>query len=73
MANCDAIVVGGGVVGIATAYHLVAPGRAQVLIATGPCPVGRPLGPYSGRVIAGIVGRGAPGIDRTPFRVDRFR
>ena len=49
------------------------PGVGNVLLATGHGPVGLQLGPYSGKVIAEMVSRGAPGTDLTPFRVDRFQ
>ena len=49
------------------------PGVGNVLLATGHGPVGLQLGPYSGKVIAEMVSRGAPGTDLTPFGVERFQ
>ncbi len=48
------------------------PGVRNLLLATGHGPVGLQLGPYSGKLIAETVSRGAPGSELTPFRVDRF-
>jgi D-amino-acid dehydrogenase len=45
----------------------------NLVLATGHGPVGLRLGPYSGKVIAGIVSGGAPEPDLAPFAVDRFQ
>ncbi len=49
------------------------PGLRNLLLATGHGPVGLRLGPYSGKVIAGIVAGGVPDPDLAPFAIDRFR
>jgi glycine/D-amino acid oxidase-like deaminating enzyme len=49
------------------------PGVRNLLLATGHGPVGLQLGPYSGKVIAEIVSRGAADTDLAPFAIDRFR
>jgi D-amino-acid dehydrogenase len=48
------------------------PGLANVLLATGHGAVGLQLGPYSGKVIADLITKGAPGADIAAFGVDRF-
>jgi len=49
------------------------PGVAGAFVATGHGPSGLTLGPYSARVIADLVVGRVPGLDLTPYRVDRFR
>lgn len=48
------------------------PNVANALLATGHGPVGLQLGPYSGRLIAGMIVDGAPEIDISDFRLERF-
>ncbi len=50
-----------------------APGYDNVFLCTGHGPSGLQLGPYSGRLVAGLVLGEAPGIDISPFLVDRFQ
>jgi len=47
------------------------PGVAGLMLATGHGSTGLQLGPYSGKVVAGLV-LGTPVCDHTPFLVDRF-
>jgi glycine/D-amino acid oxidase-like deaminating enzyme len=49
------------------------PGVGNLVLAAGHGPVGLQLGPYSGKVIAEIVSRGAPGTDLAPFALERFQ
>lgn len=48
------------------------PGVPNLLLATGHGPRGLQLGPYSGRVIAEWITRGAPDTDVSVFGLDRF-
>jgi D-amino-acid dehydrogenase len=48
-----------------------APGHDNVVVATGHGPSGLQLGPYSGRVAAELALGRKPGVDLTPFAVDR--
>jgi len=48
------------------------PGTANLLLATGHGSVGLQLGPYSGKVIAGMIAGGEAETDITPFRLARF-
>lgn len=48
-----------------------APGHDNVVVATGHGPSGLQLGPYSGRVAAELALGRAPGVDLTPFALDR--
>lgn len=50
-----------------------APGHPNVLLCTGHGPSGLQLGPFSGRLVAGLVLGDAPVIDIGPFLVDRFQ
>lgn len=50
----------------------VAPGNDRVVIATGHGPSGLQLGPYSGKIAAGLALGGTPETDISAFRVDRF-
>lgn len=50
-----------------------APGYSNVLLCTGHGPSGLQLGPYSGRLVAGLVLGEQPDIDLTPFSPDRFQ
>jgi len=43
-----------------------------LLLATGHGPIGLQLGPYSGRLVAEIVTRGAPGTDISALGIERF-
>ncbi|HYZ25303.1 MAG TPA: FAD-binding oxidoreductase, partial [Geminicoccaceae bacterium] len=45
---------------------------ANLLLATGHGSVGLQLGPYSGKVVAGMIARGEPETDIGPFRLARF-
>jgi len=49
------------------------PGVSNVLLATGHGPSGLQLGPYSGRLIAQCITKGAPEIDLRAFHLERFR
>jgi D-amino-acid dehydrogenase len=49
------------------------PGTRNVLLATGHGPVGLQLGPYSGKVIAGLASQSAPSAELAAFAVERFR
>jgi len=49
------------------------PGIEGAYLATGHGPAGLHLGPYSGKVVAGVMLGSAPEIDLTPFEVERFR
>jgi D-amino-acid dehydrogenase len=49
-----------------------APGVDRLLLATGHGPSGLLLGPYSGKLIAGIVTGGAADAELAPFAVARF-
>jgi D-amino-acid dehydrogenase len=49
-----------------------APGIANLLLATGHGSVGLQLGPYSGKVVAGMIARDEPETDIGPFRLARF-
>jgi D-amino-acid dehydrogenase len=48
------------------------PNVANLLLATGHGSVGLQLGPYSGKVVAGMIARGEPETDIGPFRLARF-
>jgi D-amino-acid dehydrogenase len=50
-----------------------APGYDNVFLCTGHGPSGLQLGPFSGRLVAGLAMGEAPGIDITPFLADRFQ
>lgn len=50
-----------------------APGYANVFLCTGHGPSGLQLGPFSGRLVAGLVLGEAPSIDIGPFLADRFQ
>lgn len=50
-----------------------APGHPNVILCTGHGPSGLQLGPYSGRIVAGLVLGERPSIDITPFQADRFQ
>jgi D-amino-acid dehydrogenase len=50
-----------------------APGYPNVFLCTGHGPSGLQLGPFSGRLVAGLVLGEAPSIDIAPFLVDRFK
>ena len=49
-----------------------APGIANLLLCTGHGARGLQLGPYSGKVVAGMIARGAAEIDLAPFGLERF-
>jgi len=49
-----------------------APGVANLLLCTGHGASGLQLGPYSGKVIAGMIAHGAPETDLSPFDLGRF-
>jgi D-amino-acid dehydrogenase len=49
-----------------------APGIAGLLLATGHGARGLQLGPYSGKVVAGMIARGAAETEIGPFGVARF-
>lgn len=49
------------------------PGIEGAYLATGHGPAGLQLGPYSGKVVAGVMLGNAPDIDLAPFGVERFR
>ena len=49
-----------------------APGIANLLLCTGHGASGLQLGPYSGKVIAGIIARGTAETDIGPFDLERF-
>jgi D-amino-acid dehydrogenase len=48
------------------------PAIANLLLATGHGPVGLQLGPYSGKVVAGMIAQGAAETDIGPFSLARF-
>ena len=48
------------------------PGIPNLLLATGHCAVGLQLGPYSGKVVADMIARGAAETDIGPFSLVRF-
>jgi D-amino-acid dehydrogenase len=48
------------------------PGIANLLLATGHGPIGLQLGPYSGKVVAGMIAHGAAETDIGPFGLARF-
>jgi D-amino-acid dehydrogenase len=50
-----------------------ATGYPNVFLCTGHGPSGLQLGPFSGRLVAGLVLGEAPSIDIAPFLVDRFK
>jgi D-amino-acid dehydrogenase len=50
-----------------------APGYDNIFLCTGHGPSGLQLGPFSGRLVAGLVMGEAPTIDITPFSADRFQ
>ncbi len=50
-----------------------APGYPNVFLCTGHGPSGLQLGPFSGRLVAGLVLGEAPTIDIGPFLADRFQ
>lgn len=50
-----------------------APGYDNIFLCTGHGPSGLQLGPYSGRLVAGLVLGEAPSIDITPFSALRFQ
>ncbi len=50
-----------------------APDHPNIFLCTGHGPSGLQLGPYSGRLVAGLVLGEQPAIDITPFLVDRFQ
>lgn len=50
-----------------------APGHDNVFLCTGHGPSGLQLGPFSGRLVAGLALGEAPSIDIAPFLVDRFQ
>jgi D-amino-acid dehydrogenase len=49
-----------------------APGVANLLLCTGHGATGLQLGPYSGKVVAGMIARGAAETDLGPFSLERF-
>jgi D-amino-acid dehydrogenase len=49
------------------------PGIANLLLATGHGSIGLQLGPYSGKVVAGMIARGEADTDIGPFSLARFR
>lgn len=50
-----------------------APGHPNIFLCTGHGPSGLQLGPYSGRLVAGLVLGEKPSIDISPFSVERFQ
>jgi D-amino-acid dehydrogenase len=49
------------------------PGVAKLLLATGHGSIGLQLGPYSGKVVAGMITHGEAETDIGPFSLERFR
>ena len=49
------------------------PGIANLLLATGHGSIGLQLGPYSGKVVAGMIAGGEPETDVGPFNLTRFQ
>jgi D-amino-acid dehydrogenase len=50
-----------------------APGYPKIFLCTGHGPSGLQLGPFSGRLVAGLVLGEPPSIDITPFSAERFQ
>ena len=48
------------------------PGIASLLLVTGHGSIGLQLGPYSGKVVAGVIARGKAETDIGPFSLARF-